>query len=268
MSRFLARLKKTPKKKRDNKDVKPFSYRKAVFVLVPLLIVIIIFAVFRAIYIKSPSFIVQDVLMIGKEPDSSVNYADLEQMVMDKNIFSLNLNEIRDYMLNNYQELLDLRLKKAFPNSIVARIILRKPVAQLHQRRYYSVDEEGVILSAVKDQPDEKLPIVNGVRLNLSREVGKATESKRIKNALLLQRKLEDSGILEEHTLVEIDVSSLRNIIFFLEDGLEVKIGREDYASRLKNLKEVLSDPKLKPRDIRYIDLRFKELVIGPKWKR
>ena len=55
---------------------------------------------------------------------------------------------------------------------------------------------------------------------------------------------------------------------FILDENIEVRIGYEDYTVRLKNLKEILSDPKIWPSDIGYIDLRFGEPVIGPKWKR
>jgi hypothetical protein len=94
------------------------------------------------------------------------------------------------------------------------------------------------------------------------------SDSRRINEALTLLKEITSSGILDTHTLVEIDIASIRNAIFFLEDGLEIKIGHEDYAKRLDNLKGVLGDPKLKTVDIMYIDLRFKEPVIGPKWKR
>ncbi len=268
MRKFRIKLKKGTKKKSVEKDSKPFSYKKALFVFMPLFIVIVLFVSFYALYMKSPHFDVQDVVAIGRDPSSTVNYADLQQLMLGKNIFKLNLKEVRDYMLNSYPELLDLELKRAFPSSIIATIILRKPVVQLHQELYYPVDDSGIILSGARDYPHEKLPVINGIRFNPSREVGKETESRRVKKALLLLKELKNCGILEKHTLVEIDVSSIRNVIFFLEDGLEVKIGRDEYAMRLENLKEILYDPKLKPGDIQYIDLRFKEPVIGPKWKR
>lgn len=266
MKRFRMQVKKTARKKDNNKKRNGAPRKGTLFIFLLLLTAGAILASAYTLYAKSPYFTVRDVIMIGGEP-SSVNYAELEGMLTEKNIFKIDLKGAKDYMLDNYPELLDLRLERAFPDSIIATIILRKPVAQLYRKRYYPVDEDGVLLSGAADQPDKKLPIINGVRVNLSRQVGKATESKRIKEALSLLKELEGSGILDRHVLVEIDVTSLRNIIFFLEDGLEVKIGREDYASRLKNLKEVLSDPKIKPEDIRYIDLRFKEPVIGPKWK-
>lgn len=269
MARFRMRLKKGVRKKPDNsKKPKPPPYGKMLFLLPFLLIVAVVFWSFYALYIKSPHFVVRNIIMIGRESESSVDYDDLEQMVIGRNIFKLNLKEAKNYMLDNYHELLNFQLTRAFPNSVIAVITLRKPVAQLYQKRYYPVDKDGVILSGVKNYSDEKLPIISGVRSNLSRQVGVATDSKRVKKALLLLKELNSTDILNEHTLVEIDVSSIRNAIFFLEEGLEVKIGHENYASRLENLKKILQDPKIKPADIRYIDLRFKEPVIGPRWKR
>jgi cell division septal protein FtsQ len=269
MYSFKTKVKKEPKKKPETtKSPKPFPYKKAILALVLLVIVAAIVIPFYILYFRSQYFVVQDVVMMGRRPETTVNYSNLEQMVMGKNIFKLRLKDIKDFMINNYPELLDLQLTRAFPNSIIAVIVLREPVAQLYQRRYYPVDADGVILSGVKGNPDDKLPIISGVRSNLSRQVGALSDSRRIDAVLTLLKKITSSGILDDHTLVEIDISNIRNAIFFLEDGLEVKIGHEDYAKRLDNLKRVLGDPKLKTADIRYIDLRFKEPVIGPRWKR
>lgn len=270
MPHFRAKLKKNAKRKNTNtgKSQHPIPYKKIVLAFSVFAIVGILAWAFYALYNNSSYFLVEEIIMVGAKADSSVNYDDLDGMMKGKNIFKLDLNNIRNYMLDNYKELLNLRLRRAFPDSVIAIMTLRKPVAELHQNRYYPIDKDGVILSGVKDYPDNKLPIISGVRTNLSRRVGHATDSKRAKKALLLLKKLDSSGILDEHTLVEIDVSSTRNAIFFLEDGLEIKIGREDYALRLENLKRILQGPKLKAADIRYIDLRFKEPVIGPRWKR
>ena len=268
MPKFRIEVKKSRRKKPNGQDRKKFSYKKTLSIFLPFLIIVLVISFFYILYIKSPYFVVRNTIMIGKDSLSAVDYDELQEMIIDKNIFLLKLSDIRNYMLTNYHELLELQLKREFPNSIIAEIFLRKPVAQLYKTMYYPIDSDGVILSDVKTYPEKELPIINGIRSNLSKELGKRTDSKKAQRALLLLKELKDSGILDRHTLVEIDVSSLRNIIFFLEDGLEVKIGYEDYASRLENLKEVLSDAKLKPKDIRYIDLRFKEPVIGPKWKR
>jgi cell division septal protein FtsQ len=171
-------------------------------------------------------------------------------------------------MIDNYHEILTLNLTRAFPDTVVATIALRKAVAQLYQEYYYPVDRDGVILSGVKDSPLNTLPVINGVYANLSTQVGKLVDSNQLKKTLLLLKELKSSGILNEHTLMAIDISNIRNAVFFLENGLEVKVGYEDFALRLENLKKVLRDPKLKPTDVKYIDLRFREPVIGLKWKK
>lgn len=269
MPRFNIKLRKAAKRKNDKaKSPQPFPYKKTISSLSILSIIAVLISFFYLFYCKSPFFIVRDVVMIGRAAGTTVNYNDLENMIMERNIFKVDLRDVRDYMLNNYRELFDLRLIRAFPNSVIAYIMLRKPIAQIYRDLYYPIDKDGVILSGVKDYPDGELPIISGVRTDVDRQVGNLTESIRVKTALLLLKELGSSGILEEHKLVEIDMSSMRNAIFFLEDGLEVKIGGKDYAARLENLKKVLQDPKIKPADIRYVDLRFKEPVIGPKWKR
>lgn len=269
MPRFKIKLRKAAKRKNDRgKTPKRFPYKKAIFSLSILSATAVLFASFYLFYCRSPFFIVRDVVMMGREADTTVNYNELEGMLTDRNIFNVDIRAIRDYMLNNYRELLDLRLMRAFPNSVIAYIILRKPIAQISHGLYYPVDKDGVILSGAKDSPDGKLPIISGIRTDVDRQVGNPTESTRVRAALLLLRELSSSGILDGHKLVEIDISSIRNPIFFLEDGLEVKIGSRDYAAKLENLKKILQDPKIRPTDIRYVDLRFKEPVIGPKWKR
>jgi len=264
-------LSKGTKRRRSSKGkvLKLFPYKKALVIVLPLVLIAGgIFWSFYTLYIKSPHFIVRDVIMKGRESNSRVNYEALQRMLINKNIFTLNLRKIRDDMLSNYNELLNLNLTRAFPDTIVATITLRKPVAQLYQEYYYPVDNDGVILSGVKDSPLNTLPVISGIYTNLSAQVGKLSNSNQIKRALLLLKEVKSSGILSEHALMGIDISNVRNAVFFLENGLEVKVGYEDFASRLENLKKVLRDPKLKLADVKYIDLRFKEPVIGLKWKK
>lgn len=270
MPYFKIKIYKSTRRRQGNKIKIPklFQSKKSLLSLLLLTITLGILCFFYALYFKSLYFVVRNVIMVGKKPDSTVNYGKLERMVMDRNIFKVNLKDIKEYMLNNYRELRDLKLLRSFPDTITAIMTLRRPVAQIHQELYYPVDSDGVILSGVKGFPDERLPIIRGIASDISNQVGTMTDSKQVKKALLLLKQLDASGILDEHTLIEIVVPSIKNVIFFLEDGLEVKIGCEDFASRLENLKKVLEDPRIRTSDIRYIDLRFKEPVIGPKWKR
>ena len=90
-------------------------------------------------------------------------------------------------------------------------------------------------------------------------------ENPKIRNAFLLLDALDESSTLSDYTVTAIDVSSYRNLSFYLENGIEVKIGGEDFPNRLKKLKITLANPDLDKENIKYIDLRFKGVVIGPK---
>jgi cell division septal protein FtsQ len=189
-------------------------------------------------------------------------------MAVGKNIFKINLGAVAKYMLNNYRELHSIQLRRAFPDSIVVAAALRKPVAQLVQERYYPIDDECIVLSDVKDTPDKNLPVISGININIPKAVGKKIDSECLRQALILFEFIKKSGILNSHILCEINAGNMKGIYFVLDDGVEVRIGHEDYAARLNNLKEILSDPKIWPSDIGYIDLRFGEPVIGPRWKK
>ena len=123
-------------------------------------------------------------------------------------------------------------------------------------------------MPGAKDSPDKSLPVISGINVNLAKAVGKKIDSKSLGHALILFEFIKESGILNSHKLGEINAGNIKSMSFTLDDGMEIRIGHEDYAARLKSLKEILKDPKIWPSDIGYIDLRFGEPVIGPKWKK
>ncbi|MDP3789030.1 MAG: cell division protein FtsQ/DivIB, partial [Candidatus Omnitrophota bacterium] len=204
----------------------------------------------------------------GDTSKSSVDYSIVGKTAVGKNIFRVNLRAIEQHMLNNYHELRSLEIKRSFPDAITVAAVLRKPVAQLAHERYYPIDGECVVLSGVTDLPDKRLPVISGINVNLPKSIGKRINSQSLRQALILFKFIKESGILKNHILGEINAGNMKGMSFVLDGNMEVRIGYEDYTVRLKNLKAILADPKIWPSDIGYIDLRFGEPVIGPKWKR
>ncbi len=241
---------------------------KFVFLLIIFLVLVGLLGYAYVFYTTSPYFAVKKVLLVGDKPDSSVDYGAIKKMALGKNIFKVNLGQIGAYMLDNYHELKDISLRRAFPDSILVVASLRKPAAYLREERYYPIDKECIVLPGVKDLPDKNLPVVSGINVNLRKAIGKKIDSKSLRQALILFEFIKESGILNNHTLGGINAGNMKSMSFTLDDGMEIRIGYEYYAARLKSLKEVLADPKIWPSDIGYIDLRFGEPVIGPKWKR
>lgn len=241
---------------------------KPIFFLIAFLITIAAARYTCVFYTTSPYFTVKKIIVSCGAPKSSVNYDIIGKMALGKNIFKVNLRAIERHMMDNYRELHRLEIKRSFPDAITAAVFLRKPAAQLAHERYYPIDGECVVLSGVKDSIDKTLPVISGINVNLPKCIGKRIDSQSLRQALILFEFIKESGILSNHLLGEINAGSLKGISFVLDKNIEVRIGYENYTARLKNLKEILSDPKIWPSDIGYIDLRFGEPVIGPKWKR
>ena len=57
----------------------------------------------------------------------------------------------------------------------------------------------------------------------------------------------------------------IKNLSFYLNDTLEIRIGYENFGQRLGHLRKTLRDPRFAVAKIKYIDLRFDDIVISPK---
>ncbi|MCK4462997.1 MAG: cell division protein FtsQ, partial [Candidatus Omnitrophica bacterium] len=130
--------------------------------------------------------------------------------------------------------------------------------------KYFPVDEEAVVLSP-QSEAKEGLPIITGISIWARPKKGEILRSNRINSALALLKGINESKILTEYEVERIDVSNIRNITFYLDNGLEIKIGHGNLREKLKKLSIILSDPKIDINNLKYVDLRFKDAVLGPK---
>ena len=68
-----------------------------------------------------------------------------------------------------------------------------------------------------------------------------------------------------EYKVNKIDVTSYKNISFFIDHGIEVKIGAGDFEQRLALLDRTFSELKDNEYQPKYIDLRFGDPIIGTR---
>jgi len=86
-----------------------------------------------------------------------------------------------------------------------------------------------------------------------------------MQNALLLLREIKKTRFIRAHTLMKIDVSDRRNVSFYIEDGLEIKIGDSNFKTRLDALDGALASINIDDDRVKYVDLRFDDVVLGTK---
>jgi len=184
----------------------------------------------------------------------------------EKSLFALNLKAIAQSLQASYPDAKDISVTLALPDKLVVGLKLRKPVAFVKADKLYPVDEEGVILP-VTDAALLKMrvPSVEGVQISPEDLRKKMIASKNLKAAIGLLRNIKDIKYVALYGVDSVDASDLANISFCLRNGIEVRIGSENFKDRLIVLAKTLKDPRMMMDRIKYIDLRFGDAVIGPR---
>ena len=228
--------------------------------------VAVIFALITAMYLffgNSLYFKLNNIEVIDKSHASMLNAGELLTTYKGRNIFGIDINSLSAQIKRDSPAIKNAIVKRMLPNKLEIDIIPRIPVAKIQSLRDFSVDRAGVVLPP--DIKTGKLPLIRGFSMWLRPKVGTRLENPKIQSAFLLLDALEESSTLSDYTVTAIDVSSYRNLSFYLENGIEVKIGSEDFLDRLNRLKTTLAKPGLDKENIKYIDLRFEGVVIVPK---
>ncbi|MBI4974285.1 MAG: hypothetical protein HZC19_00460 [Candidatus Omnitrophica bacterium] len=184
-----------------------------------------------------------------------------------RNIFEVNISGIAKSLEASYPDAKAIVAKRALPDKIIINLKFRKAVAIVGDTRHYLLDEEGIVFSNGKDiEPSKGLPIISGLDVrNGEKGEKRIVQTKNLKTALDLLREMKKARFLSEHDVARIDVGDIADTAFYLKNGLEIRIGYEDLKERLTILRVMLKDPRLVVDKIEYIDLRFKDAVIGPK---
>ncbi len=152
----------------------------------------------------------------------------------------------------------------ALPDKVSVSFSLRTPVAVVRNSKAYPVDEDGFLLAAPLAQ-DAGLPAIEGISVLSEDRRNGVIISDNLKSALLLVKEINKNRTVRQWVVEAIDAGDLDNLSFYLANGVQIVIGRENFRERLAMLAHTLKDPRLAMDKIRYIDVRFKDVVIGPK---
>jgi len=180
-----------------------------------------------------------------------------------KNVFSINLKNIAKYIQNSYGDVRDVVVRISLPDKLVISLKLRQPVALIKSGKFYPVDEDGVVLpGGSRTDALNDLPIVSGVEI---RALSSRLVYRKLKLALELLGEIRLTRSLASLGVASINAYDPRNLSFSLKNGVEIRIGEENLRERLDLLSKALRDPRLVLENVKYIDVRFKDIIIGPK---
>jgi len=225
-------------------------------ILVIFLLVFISLKV-RSFFLESKLFKVKEVKLNLKE--------EVPLQIIGKNIFSLDIRKISSRLLEIYPQYKNIIVKRIFPDTIFVKFIRRKPFFQIKLKDgFWLIDEELVVIFGPGGEAYPGLVVVNAsLNKNLDIYLGKRIFFPYAEEVVSLISELRNNNFFSNFEIPSIFAYTLNDIRFTLAN-IEIRIGKEPYRERLKLLKELIL-PRFKGelKDLSYIDLRFKEPIIG-----
>jgi cell division protein FtsQ len=156
---------------------------------------------------------------------------------------------------------------RAFPNRVTLFVEERQPFTLVNAGGLHWVDEQGVPLGPETRAVSLDAPVISGLGADDVVAAGRMP-SERVASGVALLRTLmrAQNSLLSE--ISEVDVSRPEGLVLYMLDGIEVRIGSEDWESRLGRLGGVLAQLRASGQTVTSIDLRFRDQVVLKTAKR
>ena len=148
---------------------------------------------------------------------------------------------------------------REFPDRVVISVEERRPFTLVHSGRLHWLDEEGRLLGASPEAVVPQVPVVSGLSDDEVASMRSAPSPKALA-AIALIRALLRTGSALAAEISEIDMSRKDGPVLYTVDGVEVRLGTEEWEEQLARLEGVLT--QVADQDVRAVDLRFRDQII------
>ena len=184
-----------------------------------------------------------------------------------QNILLVDLSKAEARVRGRYPQLADVRVIRQFPDKILVKGLRREPFAKVSWDGEVSViDPDGYMIGApVEGQ--ETLTVIKGLK-HQRISAGSQVRDERVKLAAQIIMLFQHDRALASAGLTSISIDDVTRILCHLkvgEAGFDAIIDRENMTSGLKMLSQVLSHGGLDLMQVKYMDLRLDEPIIGQK---
>ena len=238
-------------------------FRKAGTLLLFAVLICGIVLAARPLLINIADFKIKQVTVINQNGKPLANPEDFFCLDSDHDfrIFSFDLERAAQDIRARHPELKDVFIRKQFPGRLLIVVQEREAVALIALKDFYLVDEEGFIMPYQSAQAD--LPKILGIH---PRHIQAFTQTRslRVKRALNLLQELKRTEICSQYRISQIDVREYSDVVFYLDDRIEIKMGQSEFGRKAGVLSKILVQLKESDTFPKYIDMRFDHPVIKP----
>jgi cell division septal protein FtsQ len=216
--------------------------------------------------LHSPTFQLKEVKILNVGPLTSEQAFKFAELRRGENLIQLDLVNVQQVIKRRHPEYKEVKVRRVLPSRVEIMLKRRTPVAQVLFSRYVQVDKDLVVLPGSSTGSFRNLTIIEGAPLPRGGlAVGMTLTDSLTQKALRLMEIIKRSDLLGKHALTRIDISDPRNMTLVVDNSIEIRIGNNHFIERLKILGQTLKSLTLNPSRIQYIDLRFDDVVVGPK---
>ena len=210
--------------------------------------------------LSSPRFAVSEIEVRGSSRLSREEIVRASGIAHGQNIFRVDPAAVR----MGVEKLAAVRradVIRAWPNRVTVVVEERRPFTLVHAGRLHWIDEEGVAVAPERRAVAVELPVISGLTDDELAAASRAP-SPRVAAGLSLIRMLLRTGSPLTSQISEVDVSRHDGPVLYTVDGVEVRLGEEEWDARIPRLIGVLAQLASSGEAVSAIDLRFRDQVV------
>ena len=150
---------------------------------------------------------------------------------------------------------------RRLPNHVTLVVEERRPFTLVHTGKLHWIDEQGVDLGPESRAVALGAPVLSGLGVHdLGPGLSEASDRAALGISLLRLLLRSRNPLLAK--ISEIDVSRAEGPVLYMAEGVEVRLGKDDWEARLGRLQGVLAQLEASGEAVTSVDLRFRDQVV------
>ena len=213
--------------------------------------------------LTTPRLAVRSIQVEGASRVSAEDILGAAEIPLGVNILRLDPDAVRA-RLEALPQIRRADVVRELPNRVTIVVDERRPFTLVHAGRLHWLDEEARLLGEEREAVAPPVPIISGLSEDELNSMRSAPGPK-ARAAMALVRALLRSGTDLASEISEIDMSRREGPVLYTLDGIEVRLGTEQWDERLARLEGVLAQlagPGGQGSAVTAVDLRFRDQVV------
>jgi cell division protein FtsQ len=206
----------------------------------------------------SPRFAVEAIDVRGASRVPAARILAAAAIVPGANLWTIDTRSVVA-RIESMPEIRRADLVRELPNRVSIIVEERRPFTLVHAGRLHWMDEDGRVLGEEARAVSPEVPVISGLSEDELASM-RTSPGPKARAAIALIRALLRSGSTLTAEISEIDMSRAEGPVLYTVDGVEVRLGAEEWDERLARLEGVLA--QVASQDVNGVDLRFKDQVV------